>query len=492
MKYTLIILMIITQALSLKIIDKTAATNSGIEWTRTKTTVYQYKYEILTIYDEPVEIPQVPIYIKLDRTNKLVNYYLFLTSDETKLLGLGKTDLTVPGLDVQVHVFQVSMLNVNTKLSMFFRSEPHGEFFYYLDNINFIEPFMIDEPTKKILEKFEGLETNENIKNILEFTDNNGMVKEDIQKLIAKERNIKLKSIYTNWKLNHDLKTFRELLVILNLSNRKGVMKSFNARKWNINKILFESSKKYKTLLQASNSNLFETELYKYIKLFTDENSGKAVGPLKQYNKKINTMVNALINQLADIAMKEYTYFAHGGEVTLFLKYLTGKYLKFRGKRLFNLFKMEILTFAKYVFSFQVTYLSSHQNPNLVDCKIKVDFILSLRNAFNDFLKKQPCRLLNRWKDGILGEVNDFSDFKAPFEKQIVKYLEGFFDATKIDGVSLKEIELKDIKDAKENFQNRTYIEMSEFQKHKREKVQGSDEICNYADDKKRWKTNNL
>jgi hypothetical protein len=409
MKYFIILLVLIKQLFTHKIINK-----KDIVWVKLVANVKQYRYELLEIFP-PTTLENVVVYIKVNLTSKKINLFLFeLNDEEAELFGLGSNDSRIIK-DQIVYRFELDMIYTNYKLTMFYRFQGVGVF-YHLDAIRELRMARAgdqDFNRQQIFRDFEKLEVNESID---ERSFHNHLEERIISKIIT-TRNQKISEIYDLLQNKPNVKALREMLVLLRLSNRDSVAKFTKNFSIRVNRILQEMSKNSFNIQLISPKS---EPLYSIFTIFNNAlrtwDADKIQSNLSYYNQRIDSLINTFINLSAEIFMSELgsiSHFEDDGVVTLFGDYLHFKYLNFEQTKGFQ--KLFLIFFQKVVIFRQFDTNTYFKKDLAIRCGLKIAFYKELKKAYelhnNDF---------NTWVTGMpqneAANENKFSFYKTKYE----------------------------------------------------------------------------
>jgi hypothetical protein len=411
MKYFIILLILIKQLFTHKIINK-----KDIVWVKVVANVNQYRYELLKIFP-PTTLENVVVYIKVNLTSKKINLFLFgLNDQEAELFGLGSNDSIGIIRDQIVHSFELDMIHTNYKLTMFYRLQGVGVF-YHLDAIRELRMARAGDEgfnRQQILRDFEeNIEINENF----EERSPHGDLEWKIKSKIIATRNEKISEIYNLLQKKPNVKALREMLVLLRLSNRDSVAKFTKNFSIRLNRILQEmGTKDFNVELISPMSE----PLYSIFTIFNNAlrtwDAEKIQSNLSYYNQRIDSLINTFINLLAEIFMSELgsiSHFEDDGVMILFRDYLYFKYLNFGQVTGFQ--KQFLMFFENDIIFRQFDINIYYEKDLAIHCWLKIAFYKEIKKTYelynNDF---------NTWVAGIPqneeARENKFSFYKAKYE----------------------------------------------------------------------------
>jgi hypothetical protein len=408
MKYTIILLILIKQLISQV-------------WIKQLVDIQQYRYESLEILQPPLTLINAVVYLKVDPEEKKVNlYFLDLEDNEAQYLGLGKKDTEIiEGHKVYTLTFEI--IHCNYFLTMFFKSQ-HVSFFYFLNNVRYFELAALGHELyerQKVFRDFEELKENEGIGNIGYDEKTGTAVQARVQATITITRNERISELLEALQRNPSVKDFRDMLIILRLSNRSAVVKYVKDNVSLINRMLGELDEKVEFDL-ISKPEPLKSVYALFINFFESWNENEIQKNLRYYNQRVNDLINTCINVTAELFMSELgtiNHFEHLGELKIFGGYLFHKYFNFeRSNKLQTIF----LDFLREVVGHrQFNYLAYNTNDPEITCEEKVDFYLTLKKSYNS-LKGEID--INAWGSSIEpssiapDEESGFSFYKGLIE----------------------------------------------------------------------------
>jgi hypothetical protein len=361
MKYILFLLTIIL------VFNLAATLKKGqITYYKFKATIRLYQYELTQILRSPDKATNVPMYLKVKRTNKNIIFelILFLTDAEAKEMGL----------EFIVHQFEDSTMKAyalefhysNSFLATFY--EPSDDdlgngIFTNLNDIN----TNFNPKEQKMCNEFEA---KFKIK-----TDNfNSNTHKDIRKRSWDLKMEHLIGALDVLSKKPDINNFHYAVTLLYLTSSKSFKKPLNKFVQEINNFTVNLATKFDTSeFKHSDNSLYSLDSEVITELFFIDVQG--VNPFLYFDEFIDNLSKKLIS-IVNTEFLKFGNFKYYGLETLFSKYMFDKYLNIvKRTKLQNV----MLVFAQEFFTEQ--FKSLIYNPNgFISCERK-------KKLFNDLVE---------------------------------------------------------------------------------------------------------
>jgi hypothetical protein len=330
------------------------------DWYKVQTNLRMFKYQVMNIYDKPIILTNIIIYIKvvIKKHTKTVSYCLSPEdNDKLRPMKEGKRQEN-DGDSVQIN----DPFIVKTVFDV---QDPgsYVEIIFRIDNCNFLlstcfEPFRIDT----------GVGFFYNLQMVIDLAEEDKIFSnfphlgKGIKETIFKARNCRLRSLLMKLEEKPNIEKLSEIITLLYLSNRRSIINMLQELTQDINRKTQQLIKTFNYRLSSySELSIFgESEDKINISKFIEFYEGWEKSDDNQVVSDFNGLIAPMVGKLVNIVNREFQenkpLIVYSGWVKLFYRYLKNKYLNPDPSKTPKL-EEDIMDFAEIVFEQQINKL---------------------------------------------------------------------------------------------------------------------------------------